>query len=143
MDIKKIEDLTQALNQASSLKLLLEEEFEALKSQNLVAFESLQPQKVEILSFLASDRLANRVKTFNSNSAESAAHIAIWDDVMTMVETCRDLHRRNEIFMLRKLESIRGALQTIQSPDPLNTVEVYDRLGKVKPNRNSKHMGQA
>jgi hypothetical protein len=45
--------------------------------------------------------------------------------------------------MLRKLESIRGALQTIQSPDPLNTVEVYDRLGKVKPNRNSKHMGQA
>jgi flagellar biosynthesis/type III secretory pathway chaperone len=143
MDIKKIEDLTQALNQASSLKLLLEEEFEALKSQNLVAFEDLQPQKVEILSFLASDRLANKVKTFNSNSAESSAHIAIWDDVMTMVETCRDLHRRNEIFMLRKLESIRGALQTIQSPDPLNTVEVYDRLGKVKPNRNSKHMGQA
>ena len=45
--------------------------------------------------------------------------------------------------MLRKLESIRGALQTIQSPDPLNSVEVYDRLGKVRPNRNRKNMGQA
>jgi hypothetical protein len=52
------------------------------------------------------------------------------------------LHKRNEIFMLRKLESIKGALQTIQSPDPLNTVEVYDRLGKVRPNRHRGSMGK-
>ena len=62
---------------------------------------------------------------------------------MSVVTECRDLHRRNEIFMLRKLESIRGALQTIQSPDPLNAVEIYDRLGKVRSNRNRQNMGQA
>jgi flagellar biosynthesis/type III secretory pathway chaperone len=71
-----------------------------------------------------------------------SVHISLWDDVMTIVSKCRDLHKRNEIFMLRKLESIKGALQTIQSPDPLNTVEVYDRLGKVRPNRNRGNMGK-
>jgi|TARA_B110000305_G_C19465809_1_gene657831 flagellar biosynthesis/type III secretory pathway chaperone len=143
MDMKELEYLSQALEKASTLKSLLEDEFEALKALELTAFETLQPEKIEILSFLASDDLADRVKAFSANNANSSAYIAIWDDVISIVAQCRDLHRRNEIFMLRKLESIRGALQTIQSPDPLNSVEVYDRLGKVRPNRNRKNMGQA
>ena len=143
MDIKEIEYFSQALDQANTLKTLLEDEFNALRIQDLTQFEALQPLKIKILSFLASDGLANRVKGFDSDTADTSTHIAIWDDVMSVVTECRDLHRRNEIFMLRKLESIRGALQTIQSPDPLNTVEVYDRLGKVRPNRNRQNMGQA
>ena len=143
MDIKELEYLSRALDQASKLKTLLETEFDALKTQDLAAFEEMQPKKVEILTYLASESLAERVKTFGVDSSDSSSYLSIWDDVMKMVSECRDLHRRNEIFMLRKLESIRGALQTIQSPDPLNTVEVYDRLGKVRPNRNRKNMGQA
>ena len=143
MDIKELEYLSKALDQASKLKTLLESEFDALKTQDLTAFEEMQPKKVEILTYLASESLTERVKTFGADSSDSSSYLSIWDDVMKMVSECRDLHRRNEIFMLRKLESIRGALQTIQSPDPLNTVEVYDRLGKVRPNRNRKNMGQA
>lgn len=143
MDINELEYLSKALDQASKLKTLLESEFDALKTQDLTAFEEMQPKKVEILTYLASESLTERVKTFGADSSDSASYLSIWDDVMKMVSECRDLHRRNEIFMLRKLESIRGALQTIQSPDPLNTVEVYDRLGKVRPNRNRKNMGQA
>lgn len=143
MDVKELEYFSQALDQASTLKVLLEDEFNALKTQDLTQFEDLQPQKIEILSFLASDELAKRVKGFSANASGGSIHIAIWDDVMDIVTECRDLHRRNEIFMLRKLESIRGALQTIQSPDPFNTVEVYDRLGKVRLNRSRKNMGQA
>jgi flagellar biosynthesis/type III secretory pathway chaperone len=143
MDIKELEYLSRALDQASKLKTLLETEFDALKTQDLTAFEEMQPKKVEILTYLASESLTERVKTFGADSSDSSSYLSIWDDVMKMVSECRDLHRRNEIFMLRKLESIRGALQTIQSPDPLNTVEVYDRLGKVRPNRNRKNMGQA
>ena len=143
MDINELEYLSKALDQASKLKTLLESEFDALKIQDLTAFEEMQPKKVEILTYLASESLAERVKTFGADSSDSSSYLSIWDDVMKMVSECRDLHRRNEIFMLRKLESIRGALQTIQSPDPLNTVEVYDRLGKVRPNRNRKNMGQA
>lgn len=143
MDINELEYLSKALDQASKLKTLLESEFDALKTQDLTAFEEMQPKKVEILTYLASESLTERVKTFGADSSDSSSYLSIWDDIMKMVSECRDLHRRNEIFMLRKLESIRGALQTIQSPDPLNTVEVYDRLGKVRPNRNRKNMGQA
>ena len=143
MDVNELEYLSKALDQASKLKTLLESEFDALKTQDLTAFEEMQPKKVEILTYLASESLTERVKTFGADSSDSSSYMSIWDDVMKMVSECRDLHRRNEIFMLRKLESIRGALQTIQSPDPLNTVEVYDRLGKVRPNRNRKNMGQA
>ena len=143
MDIKELEYFSQALDQANTLKTLLEDEFNALRIQDLTQFEALQPLKIKILSFLASDGLANRVKGFDRDTADTSTHIAIWDDVMSVVTECRDLHRRNEIFMLRKLESIRGALQTIQSPDPLNAVEIYDRLGKVRSNRNRQNMGQA
>ena len=141
MSVKELEHLSLALDQAKRLKDLLELEFSALKTQDLTAFDNLQPLKIDILSFLSSDGLSQKVKNYNS-SENMSVHISLWDDVMTLVSECRDLHKRNEIFMLRKLESIKGALQTIQSPDPLNTVEVYDRLGKVRPNRNRGNMGK-
>jgi flagellar biosynthesis/type III secretory pathway chaperone len=142
MTAKELEHLSMALEQAHLLKTLLEHEFSALKTQDLSAFDDLQPKKVDILSFLSSDQLAERVKGYSTNPKEASVHLSIWDDVMITVSECRDLHKRNEIFMLRKLESIKGALQTIQSPDPLNTVEVYDRLGKVRPNRSRGSMGK-
>ena len=51
MDMKELEYLSQALEKASTLKSLLEDEFEALKALELTAFETLQPEKIEILSF--------------------------------------------------------------------------------------------
>jgi flagellar biosynthesis/type III secretory pathway chaperone len=141
MSVKELEHLSLALDQAKRLKDLLELEFSALKTQDLTAFDNLQPLKIDILSFLSSDGLSQKVKNYNS-SENMSVHISLWDDVMTLVSECRDLHKRNEIFMLRKLESIKGALQTIQSPDPFNTVEVYDRLGKVRPNRSRGNMGK-
>ena len=142
MTAKELEHLSLALDQATRLKDLLELEFSALKTQDLTAFDNLQPLKIDILSFLSSDDLSQRVKNYGDSSENMSVHISLWDDVMTIVSECRDLHKRNEIFMLRKLESIKGALQTIQSPDPLNTVEVYDRFGKVRPNRNRGNMGK-
>ena len=141
MSVQELEHLSLALDQAKRLKDLLELEFSALKTQDLTAFDNLQPLKIDILSFLSSDGLSQKVKNYNS-SENMSVHISLWDDVMTLVSECRDLHKRNEIFMLRKLESIKGALQTIQSPDPFNTVEVYDRLGKVRPNRSRGNMGK-
>ena len=67
----------------------------------------------------------------------------IWDQMMNLIAECRDLHRRNEVLINHKLDTIRGALQTIQSPDPLNSVEIYDRLGKMRPNRNRKPVADA
>lgn len=142
MTTKELEYFSVALDQANRLKALLEDEFTALKSQDLTAFEGLQPEKIDILTLLNSEELANRVKGYATNTSEASLHLSIWDDVIGVVSDCKDLHRRNEIFMLRKLESIQGALRTIQSPDPLNSVDVYDRLGKVRPNQRRGSMGQ-
>ena len=142
MTTKELEYFSVALDQANRLKALLEDEFAALKSQDLTVFEALQPEKIDILTLLNSDELADRVKGYAPNTLEAAVHLTIWDDVIKVVSDCKDLHRRNEIFMLRKLESIQGALRTIQSPDPLNSVDVYDRLGKVRPNQRRGSMGQ-
>jgi len=137
------EFLSQALHKANALKRVLEEEFSALKEQDLSTFESLQTQKLEILNFLSSQDLLERVKNHTENSETAAANVSLWDEVMQLVGQCRDLHRRNEVLINHKLESIRGALQTIQSPDPLNSVEVYDRLGKIRPNRSHQTVGDA
>jgi hypothetical protein len=47
-----------------------------------------------------------------------------------MIE-CRDLHRRNTVLMDRKLEAIRGTLQSLRLQDASSSVEVYDRLGHI------------
>lgn len=142
MTTKDLDYFSVALDQARRLKNLLEDEFTALKSQDLTTFEALQSHKIDILTLLNSQELADRVKGHATNTLDASVHLNIWDDVIKVVSDCKDLHRRNEIFMLRKLESIQGALRTIQSPDPLNCVDVYDRLGKVRPNQRRGSMGQ-
>jgi flagellar biosynthesis/type III secretory pathway chaperone len=135
--------LTQAVHKAQALKLVLDSEFEALKKQDLSSFETLQAQKLEILHFLASDELLEKVKSHTDDQDQAASSVAIWDQVVVLMNECRDLHRRNEILITHKLETIRGALQAIQSPDPLNSVEIYDRLGKMRPSRGKGSMGDA
>jgi flagellar biosynthesis/type III secretory pathway chaperone len=138
-----LEHLTQTVHKAQALKRLLESEFDALKQQDLTTFETLQAQKLEILHFLSSDELLEKIRAHTDDQDKAAATVVIWDQVVTLMSECRDLHRRNEILINHKLETIRGALQTIQSPDPLNSVEIYDRLGKLRPNRNRNPMGDA
>lgn len=145
MTANDTEYLSQTLHKANALKALLDSEFSALKEQDLVTFESLQAQKLEILTFLSSEDMLERVKSYTENNedTDSATNLLLWDEIMTLIGQCRDLHRRNEVLISRKLESIRGALQTIQSPDAFNSVEVYDRLGKIRPNRSRQSMGDA
>ena len=54
----------------------------------------------------------------------------MWEKIITTMTEGRKLHQRNEILINSKIESIRSALRTIQTPDPLSSVEVYDKLGK-------------
>ena len=139
------EYLAQTRHKAQVLKQVLEKEFQALKDQDLTHFDKLQQQKLEVLSFLASEDLLERVKIYTQDSDKKAAmeNLAAWDEIMLLIAECKDMHSRNEVFISRKLETIRGALQTIQSPDPMNTVEVYDRLGKIRPSRSRQTMGDA
>ena len=139
------EYLAQTRHKALVLHQVLENEFQALKDQDLSQFDELQKQKLEILTFLASEDLIERIKLYTESNDQSAArdNLSAWDEIMQLISDCKDLHRRNEVFINRKLETIRGALHSIQSPDPLNTVEVYDRLGKIRANRSRQNMGDA
>ena len=120
--------VVQALSLAQTLEEMLELEFEQLKVQNLDAFEASQKTKNGLLAELA--RLAG------IDGPESADKLGPeWQGFKEQMLKCRDLHRRNEILIGRKIEAIRGALQSLQVEDPTSSFEIYDRLGKVSRGR--------
>lgn len=117
--------LEQALALAHTLEEMLELEFEQLKVQNLDAFEASQASKNQLIQQLA--QLAGI--TDDPESADGLG--AEWDGFKEHMAHCRDMHRRNEVLIVRKIEAIRGALQSLQVQDPTSSVEIYDRLGKL------------
>jgi flagellar biosynthesis/type III secretory pathway chaperone len=111
----------RALTLTAQLAQLLALEFEALKSQDLDRFESLQPGKNDLLQEL----------TEKCPPAQDLQDLPEWENLREMLIECRDLHRRNAILIERKLDTIRGTLNSLRVGDSGSTVEVYDRLGQV------------
>jgi len=120
--------LEQALVLAQTLDDMLEQEFEHLKVQNLDAFEASQAAKNELLA-----QLAHLAGVHDAESADALG--PEWDGFKDHMAHCRDMHRRNEVLIVRKIDAIRGALQSMQIEDPASSVEIYDRLGKVSRGR--------
>lgn len=114
----------QACVLAESLKDLLEQEFEQLKQQDMDGLEVQQEQKNNLLRELSQLAGVSETRTGDDLGPE-------WDDFKSKMRQCRDLHRRNEILIHRKIDAIRGALQSLQCEDPASSVDIYDRLGKV------------
>jgi flagellar biosynthesis/type III secretory pathway chaperone len=115
---------TEALALVSGLEALLEQEFEALKSQDLDHFEQLLEQKNDLLEQLSTLSGVRQPDDADRLGSE-------WDAFKARMVECRDMHRRNEILIVRKLDAIRGTLQSMVIDDPASSVEVYDRLGKI------------
>jgi len=120
-------ELVAALEHGLVLQQLLQQEFDALREQNLDIFEALQPEKTQIFDALI--RLTG-VGT-ESNHLEEPE----WDTFKNLIADCRDMHRRNEILISRKLDAIRGTLQTLNGGESTASVEVYDRLGRMARSR--------
>ena len=122
--------LPQALACVGELEQLLEQEFEALKAQELDRFEALVQTKTDMLQQLGSI-------TGIQDKADADQLDTSWDGFRAQMQNCRQLHQRNEILLIRKLDAIRGALDSLQMSDPTSSLEVYDRLGKVRRARRS------
>ena len=120
-------ELVAALEHGLVLQQILLKEFDALREQNLDIFEALQPEKTHIFDALI--RLTG-VGT-ESNHLEEPE----WDTFKNLIADCRDMHRRNEILISRKLDAIRGTLQTLNGGETPASVEVYDRLGRMARSR--------
>jgi flagellar biosynthesis/type III secretory pathway chaperone len=106
---------------ADELEDILEMEFESLQKQDLERFEQLQGRKTDLLAELAG--LCPPSDILQSDPD--------WQGLLLAMTQCRDMHRRNAMLIERKLEAIRGTLQSLQASVATSTVEVYDRLGKV------------
>jgi flagellar biosynthesis/type III secretory pathway chaperone len=116
--------LEQALALAKTLEDMLEREFEQLKVQDLDVVEASQNAKNELLQQLAQLAGIHGPESADALSPE-------WDGFKEHMAHCRDMHRRNEVLIVRKIDAIRGALQSLHVQDPTSSVEIYDRLGKV------------
>lgn len=116
-------ELASALEHGEALRQLLEQEFEALRVQDLDRFELLQPEKLKIFETLT---WLTGVGT-DANRLDQPG----WDGFKHLMAECRELHRRNEVLISRKLDAIRGTLHTLRGSDPTASVEVYDRLGRM------------
>ena len=151
MNVNDIAYLSQILHKADALKEILEQEFSALKDQDLVSFEKLQKKKNQILEVLSNEEFLNRAREYRTaNSGEKDGETAVdlenltmWEKIIKTMTDSRKLHQRNEILINSKIESIRSALRTIQTPDPLNSVEVYDKLGKLTGSADKNKVGDA
>ena len=128
--------VVQAQALAVSLEQMLEQEFEHLKAQNLDAFDAGQASKNVLLQ-----ELTQLAGITGPDSADALG--AEWDDFKDQMAHCRDLHRRNEVLINRKIDAIRGALQSLQVEDPSSSVEIYDRLGKVSRVRRGRGYNEA
>ena len=111
----------RALFVSDQLIQLLALEFEALKSQDLDRFESLQDGKNDLLTELSA----------LCPSPEDLQNLPEWDALRESLIQCRDMHRRTAVLIERKLDTIRGALHSLRAGESGSPVEVYDRLGQV------------
>lgn len=112
------------------LRALLDDEFEALKAQDLEWFERMQPLKLELLQSLGSAMPPDSTATA-ADAAQVALQMQQWDDFVAVMNECREAHRRNDVLIRSKLEAIRGTLRMLQSADESSSVDIYDRLGRV------------
>ena len=124
-----------AIRFASELHRLLELEFEALKSQKLSEIESIQEKKIPILEYLNADSIKDDLK---ETSGE-----ADWESFKSIISECKSAHRRNEILVNRRIESIKSALNTLTGENKDDELEMYDKLGKLAQKKNSKGILEA
>jgi flagellar biosynthesis/type III secretory pathway chaperone len=128
--------LSAAMAKVDELELVLEEEFSALKVQDLDRFEELLTLKTDLLQELSAITGVKQPEDADKLGAD-------WEEFRSRMLACRDLHRRNEILIVRKLDAIRGALDSLQVTDPASSVEVYDRLGRVNRRRRGRGYSEA
>ncbi|MEC8299040.1 MAG: hypothetical protein VXZ77_01430 [Pseudomonadota bacterium] len=105
------------------LSLVLDKEFEALSQKNLPLLESLQSQKVELLS---------EIESSWKNSPDLDRDDNSFEEIRSLIETCRDKHIRNDILLRKQIDEVQALIGTLTSQTSVNYGNVYNKLGKVK-----------
>jgi flagellar biosynthesis/type III secretory pathway chaperone len=113
--------LAHAPVDAARLADLLALEFEVLKARDMVGFEALQEERIQLLERLA--QVAQWVAGLDSVPV-------VWQNLQVDLLQCKQDHLRNIQLLQRQLQAVKGALQALQGESSA-TVDLYDRLGQV------------
>ena len=105
------------------LSIVLDKEFEALAQKNLPLLESLQSQKVELLSEIES----SWKKSLDLDRDDSS-----FEEIRSLIEACREKHIRNDILLRKQIDQVQALIGTLTSQTSGNYGNVYDKLGKIK-----------
>jgi flagellar biosynthesis/type III secretory pathway chaperone len=103
------------------LKSTLEEEFEVLKKGDTQELERLQSKKSELLE--------NLTHLLHAGEPDAKNHAP---EFLDHLEECKKMHRRNELFLKRKLYAVQSALQSLQIAQDDAIDQTYDRRGAIK-----------
>mgnify|MGYP002628861608 CR=1 FL=1 len=116
-----------AIDNADRLGLVLNEEFQALSTDDIDGFEKLQSVKSQLLALLTAF-----VQTLPQPAPAPTENAPVWEAFYSRMQECRNNHQRNEILIRSRLEAIRGTLRILQnSSEQDSAVQLYDRLGRV------------
>ncbi len=133
-------ELESLCAEVSQFSALLDEEFEAMKAQDLARLEALQPVKERALAQLGDVRF-RRVQAQLSAGEAAGLPVAVtekWARLIEAAETIKGSLARNEVLISRKLTVVREALQTLYQTGSREGVQLYDRLGRLtRPGRRS------
>ena len=128
---------TQINIQLETLEKILEQEFSALKQQDMDSFDRLQPRKIAIMEALGADGVIESITASDTSEGPQTSQEEV-SSIKIMIDRCHELHRRNEILINRKLEAVKGALASLREGSATDDVEVYTKAGGLaKPKYNT------
>lgn len=119
-----IETLGLLTELGERLNAVLEKEFSALVEKNLDLLESLQSQKVALLTEIE--------QTWQGFNTETVADQTALDAVRALMADCKDKHIRNDLLLRRQMETVKTLLATLTSQSAERFGDVYNKLGRIK-----------
>ncbi|MBK87616.1 MAG: hypothetical protein CMQ44_02055 [Gammaproteobacteria bacterium] len=119
-----IETLGLLTELGERLTAVLEKEFSALVEKNLDLLESLQSQKVALLTEIE--------QTWQGFNTETVADQTALEVVRALMADCRDKHIRNDLLLRRQMETVKTLLATLTSQSAERFGDVYNKLGRLK-----------
>ena len=111
-------------NLGERLSAVLEKEFSALVEKDLDLLESLQLQKVDLLSQIET--------AWQGYDNEMAAEQDALQEVRVLMSECKDKHIRNDLLLRRQMETVKNLLATLTSQSADQFGDVYNKLGRMK-----------
>jgi len=119
-----IETLGLLTELGERLTAVLEKEFSALVEKNLDLLESLQSQKVALLTEIE--------QTWQGFNTETIADQTALEAVRALMADCKDKHIRNDLLLRRQMETVKTLLATLTSQSAERFGDVYNKLGRIK-----------